>query len=157
HVFFLVPTGRGQSLEPATIREYRDMLDAFYRVHKAARIECKATCAPQFYRLLAEKNEPVHTKGCLAGTHFGFVSSTGTIQPCGFLQIPCGNIREGGFHKAWESSQTLAALRDENALKGKCGRCGFKDVCGGCRARAFEVRGDLVEADPVCWYRTSKE
>ena len=156
HVFFLVPTGRGQDLEPATIREYRDMLDTFYRVYKAARIECKATCAPQFYRLLAEKNEPVRTKGCLAGTHFGFVSSTGIIQPCGFLQIPCGDIREGGFCRAWESSKTLSVLRDTGTLKGKCGGCGFRDDCGGCRARAFEVREDLTETDPICWFRASK-
>lgn len=154
HVFFLVPTGRGQDLEPASIDEYRAMLDSFYRVYKAARIECKATCAPQFYRLLSERNEPVRTKGCLAGTHFGFISSTGIIQPCGFLQTPCGNIREGGFCKAWETSRTLAVLRDENALKGKCGKCSHRDICGGCRARAFEVRSDLMETDPICWFKT---
>ncbi len=153
HVFFLVPTGRGVDLEPAKIKEYQTMLDTFYRVHKAARIECKATCAPQFYRLLAEKGEPVHTKGCLAGTHFGFVSSTGVIQPCGFLQIPCGNIREHGFSAAWESSSTLNLLRDDEAIKGKCGKCDYKSVCGGCRARAFEVRSDLLETDPICWFK----
>ncbi|HNY66305.1 MAG TPA: radical SAM protein [Deltaproteobacteria bacterium] len=153
HVFFLVPTGRGVDLEPATIREYKDMLDSFYTVYKASRIECKATCAPQFYRLLSEKNEPVHTKGCLAGSHFGFVSSTGIIQPCGFLQIPCGDIRDKGFSHAWENSLKLLLLRDEGALKGKCGRCLSKSVCGGCRARAHEVRGDLTETDPICWYR----
>lgn len=153
HVFFLVPTGRGVDLEPATIQEYRGMLDTFYSVYKASRIECKATCAPQFYRLLAEKNDPVHTKGCLAGTHFGFVSSTGIIQPCGFLQIPCGDIRENGFCHAWENSMKLLLLRDEEALKGKCGKCAHKSVCGGCRARAFEVRDDLMETDPICWYK----
>ncbi len=153
HVFFLVPTGRGVDLEPAKVKEYQEMLDTFFLVYKAARIECKATCAPQFYRLLAEKGEPVHTKGCLAGTHFGFVSSTGIIQPCGFLQIPCGDIRKEGFCAAWERSHYLNLLRDTEALKGKCGRCGYKAVCGGCRARAFEVRSDLLETDPVCWYK----
>lgn len=153
HVFFLVPTGRGVDLEPAKIKEYQAMLDTFHRVYQEARIECKATCAPQFYRLLAEKNEPVHTKGCLAGTHFGFVSSTGIIQPCGFLQIPCGDIRKEGFGSAWENSATLAMLRDEHALKGKCGKCRFSTVCGGCRARAYEVRDDLTETDPICWFK----
>lgn len=153
HVFFLVPTGRGVDLEGAEVNEYRAMLDTFYQVFKAARIECKATCAPQFYRLLAEKGEPVHTKGCLAGTHFGFVSSTGIIQPCGFLQIPCGDIRKGGFCASWETSDYLNLLRNEEALKGKCGRCGHKTVCGGCRARAFEIRSDILETDPICWFK----
>jgi AdoMet-dependent heme synthase len=153
HVFFLVPTGRGAELEPATIQEYKGMLDAFYNVYKASHIECKATCAPQFYRLLAEKGDPVNTKGCLAGTGFGFVSSTGIIQPCGFLQVPCGDIRDKGFCSAWENNSNLLFLREESILKGKCGKCLSKAVCGGCRARAYEIRGDLMETDPICWYK----
>lgn len=153
HVFFLVPTGRGVDLEPAAILEYKGMLDAFYQVYKASRIECKATCAPQFYRLLSDKNEPVRTRGCLAGTQFGFVSSTGIIQPCGFLQIPCGDIREKGFCEAWAGNPRLSLLRDEGMLQGKCGSCASKSLCGGCRARAFEVLGDLMKTDPVCWYK----
>lgn len=152
HVFFLVPTGRGHSLEPAKIEEYREMLKGFFYVYKEARIECKATCAPQFYRLLKENKEPITTKGCLAGTGFGFVSSTGIVQPCGFLQIPCGDIREKPFAEIWSTSPTLINLRDESLLKGKCGSCEYKDVCGGCRARAYEVLGDYLEFDPICWY-----
>lgn len=152
HVFFLVPTGRGHDMEPAAVREYRSMLEGFYRVYKSARIECKATCAPQFYRMLAERGDPVHTRGCLAGSGFGFVSSTGVIQPCGFLQIPCGNVRQDGFCAAWESSDTLRLLRDGSKLQGKCGACGHKEVCGGCRARAFEMLGDPAKEDPICWF-----
>ncbi|MRR14156.1 SPASM domain-containing protein [archaeon] len=129
------------------------MLDAFHDVYKASNIECKATCAPQFYRILAEKGEPVHTKGCLAGTHFGFVSSTGIIQPCGFLQTPCGNVREGGFSAAWDESPTLNLIRDVSGLRGKCGKCSYQDFCGGCRARAFETRSDLMQTDPICWFK----
>ncbi len=153
HVFFLVPTGRGQDMEPATVREYRSMLEGFHSVYRAARMECKATCAPQFFRILAEWGDPVHSKGCLAGSEFGFVSSTGVIQPCGFLQIPCGNIREDGFCAAWERSHTLRVLQDESSLKGKCGSCSHRKTCGGCRARAFEMLGDLTEQDPICWFR----
>ncbi len=153
HVFFLVPTGRGHDMEPATVKEYRSMLEDFHRVYQTSRIECKATCAPQFYRILAEHGEPVHTRGCLAGSGFGFVSSTGVLQPCGFLQIPCGNVRGRGICAAWEESDTLHALRDTALLKGKCGTCGYRDVCGGCRARAYEVIGDLMEKDPICWFK----
>lgn len=152
HVFFLVPTGRGENVAPARIREYQDMLDAFYVTSKNAQIECKATCAPQYYRMLLERDGKSPTKGCLAGTGFGFVSATGIVQPCGFLQIPCGDIRKKSLVDIWNRSETLKLLRDEDNLKGKCRTCRFKEVCGGCRARAFEVLGDVMEKDPVCWY-----
>ena len=152
HVFFLVPTGRGEQVMPARVKEYRDMLDAFYATSKASDIECKATCAPQYYRMLAERDGASPTKGCLAGTEFGFVSSIGIVQPCGFLQIPCGDIRKDSLQDIWNSSETFALLRDEGKLKGKCGDCRFTPVCGGCRARAFEVLDDVMQVDPVCWY-----
>ncbi len=101
HVFFLVPTGRGEHVEPAKIRQYREMLEDFHTTSKDAAIECKATCAPQYYRMLAEKEGSSPTKGCLAGTGFGFVSATGTVQPCGFLQIDCGNIRKQPIADIW--------------------------------------------------------
>lgn len=152
HVFFLVPTGRGEQVMPARIMEYRDMLDAFYVTSKASDIECKATCAPQYYRMLAERDGASPTKGCLAGTEFGFVSSSGIVQPCGFLQIPCGDIRKDSLQDIWNTSETFTLLRDGGKLKGKCGDCRFTPMCGGCRARAFEVLDDVMQADPICWY-----
>lgn len=153
HVFFLVPTGRGEALEPAKIQEYKDMLEKFYIVYKDAKIEAKATCAPQFYRLLVEKGERIDTKGCLAGTGFGFISSIGEVQPCGFLQIPCGNIRESSFKEIWKESHILKALRDPDRLEGRCKICTYNNICGGCRARAYEASGDVFGFDPICWYK----
>lgn len=152
HVFFLVPTGRGASIKPALVGEYRDMLEDFRKVSNGSSIECKATCAPQYYRMLLEEEGFSPTKGCLAGTGFGFVSATGEVQPCGFLQVSCGNVRQRPFSEIWVSSPLLLALRDPDMLKGKCGSCRFKEVCGGCRARAFEVLGDALETDPICWF-----
>ncbi|HPR56231.1 MAG TPA: radical SAM protein [Deltaproteobacteria bacterium] len=152
HVFFLVPTGRGENVEPARVRQYREMLENFHAVSKSAGIECKATCAPQYYRMLLEREGSSPTKGCLAGTGFGFVSAVGTVQPCGFLQIDCGSIRKSPLEEIWQGSPLLARLRDMGGLQGKCGRCGYTDICGGCRARAYEVLGDVMETDPICWY-----
>ncbi|MGO9147096.1 MAG: radical SAM protein [Desulfomonilia bacterium] len=152
HVFFLVPTGRGENVEPAKITQYRDMLEDFHTASEISQIECKATCAPQYYRMLAEKEGSSPTKGCLAGTGFGFVSSTGTVQPCGFLQVDCGNIRKESINVIWDQSPLLRQLRDEGRLKGRCGVCKFVAVCGGCRARAYEVHGDAMEVDSICWY-----
>ena len=152
HVFFLVPTGRGENVQPAKVLQYREMLEDFHALSRTAAIECKATCAPQYYRMLVEREGTSPTRGCLAGTGFGFVSSAGTVQPCGFLQIGCGNIRSSSFREIWQGSPALLALRDMANLKGKCSRCGYTAVCGGCRARAYEVLGDVMEVDPVCWY-----
>jgi radical SAM protein with 4Fe4S-binding SPASM domain len=152
HVFFLVPTGRGGNVEPARVRQYRDMLEDFHAVSRRALIECKATCAPQYYRMLLEKDGSSPTKGCLAGTGFGFVSARGTVQPCGFLQVDCGNIRESPLDEIWNGSPFLQTIRDTDRLQGRCGRCRHTSVCGGCRARAYEVLGDAMEFDPVCWY-----
>jgi len=152
HVFFLVPTGRGHDLAPATIQDYRAMLEGFQTLHDQGGIECKATCAPQFYRMLAEAGQPVRTKGCLAGDGFGFVSSIGDVQPCGFLALACGNVKDRAFAEIWRSAPELLRLRHAENLSGACGRCEHQSVCGGCRARAFEVLGDSMATDPVCWF-----
>jgi len=152
HVFFLVPTGRGHDLPPATIQEYRSMLKGFLAVYRQGGIECKATCAPQFYRMLSEAGEPVRTKGCLAGDGFGFVSSIGDVQPCGFLALSCGNVKGRPFEEIWRSSPELLRLRRPESLSGACGRCAYQAVCGGCRARAYEILGDSLATDPICWF-----
>ena len=128
------------------------MLENFYKVYSAAQIECKATCAPQFYRLIKDRGGLANTKGCLAGSGFGFVSSSGFVQPCGFLDVQCGNIRNESFQQIWTESPHLKLLRNPEKLIGKCGSCIYKTVCGGCRARAFEVLGNMMDVDPICWY-----
>jgi AdoMet-dependent heme synthase len=153
HVFFLVPTGRGHEMKPATVLEYKSMLKDFLGVYNSGVIECKATCAPQFYRMMEESGLNPATKGCLAGGSFGFVSSTGDVQPCGFLDIKCGNVKDKPFSEIWLGSDVLVKLRDSELLCGKCGTCNHKRVCGGCRARAYEITGDINAADPVCWFK----
>ncbi|MCX7803825.1 MAG: radical SAM protein [Planctomycetota bacterium] len=92
------------------------------------------------------------TKGCLAGTGVCFISSIGDIFPCGYFPVSCGNVREYPFREIWESSPVFRELRDPDRLKGKCGRCGFRYVCGGCRARAYAIYGDYLAEEPSCAY-----
>ncbi|HSV92911.1 MAG TPA: SPASM domain-containing protein, partial [Desulfobacterales bacterium] len=87
---------------------------------------------------------------CLGGIGFCFVSHVGDVQPCGFLATPCGNVRERSFAEIWRHSEVFTALRDFDRLEGKCGRCEFRRVCGGCRARAFEATGDYLAEEPLC-------
>jgi radical SAM protein with 4Fe4S-binding SPASM domain len=153
HVFFLVPTGRGHEMELATMLEYKSMLTDFLDVYISGSTECKATCAPQFYRMMSESGYKPVTKGCLAGDGFGFVSSTGDIQPCGFLDIKCGNVKKKRFSEIWHSSDVLVNLRNTDLLDGKCGTCNHKNICGGCRARAYEITGNINSTDPICWFK----
>jgi radical SAM protein len=82
-----------------------------------------------------------------------FVSHRGDIQPSGFLNLVGGNIRSQTLAEIYRTSKTFVELRDYTALKGKCGVCEFKSICGGSRARAFAVSGDPMRSDPYCIYQ----
>ncbi|MEM1766534.1 MAG: radical SAM protein [Candidatus Bathyarchaeia archaeon] len=88
--------------------------------------------------------------GCGAGRLYCSISPEGEVQPCVFLPIKVGNLREEKFSEVWLNSEVFNILRDRENLKGACGRCRYKHVCGGCRARAYAYRGDLLASDPGC-------
>jgi radical SAM protein with 4Fe4S-binding SPASM domain len=92
------------------------------------------------------------TKGCLAGTGVCFISHQGEVYPCGYLPVLAGDLRHHSFAEIWENSAVFQQLRDPENLKGKCGRCEFRDICMGCRARAFAATGDYLDEEPFCIY-----
>jgi heme b synthase len=167
HIFLLVPTGRAQDMvsQELNAKEYEDTLHWFYQQHDKTTIQLKATCAPQYYRILRQeahrKGKKVKretygldavTRGCLAGTSYCFISHEGIIQPCGYLEVNSGNLRESTFSDIWMNSSVFADLRDVSKYKGKCGRCEYITVCGGCRARAYALSGDYLSEEPLCVY-----
>ena len=167
HIFLLVPTGRGKYIVDTEISaaEYEETLDWFYDQRDKTPLDLKATCAPHYYRILRQRAKKdgktvsfkTHgldavTRGCLGGIGFCFVSHRGDVQPCGFLSTNCGNVRQRSFADIWRNSEIFKALRDYDQLKGKCGPCEFKRVCGGCRARAYEATGDFLAEEPLCNY-----
>jgi len=93
------------------------------------------------------------TKGCLAGTGVCFISNVGEVFPCGYLPVKAGDLRVQSFADVWENSEVFDALRDTGNLKGKCGICEFRNVCMGCRARAFAATGDMMDEEPFCVYQ----
>jgi heme b synthase len=105
-----------------------------------------------------EGGEPLHamTRGCLGGSAFCFISHRGQVQPCGYLELDCGRVSERGFAEIWNESPIFQDLRDLGRYKGKCGRCEFIRVCGGCRARAYETTGDYLAEEPFCIYEPGK-
>jgi heme b synthase len=164
HIFLLVPTGRGRKLarEGVTPGEYEQTLSWFAEQDGTVPIQLKATCAPQYYRIIHQHGKTkarekqgadLHsfTRGCLGGISFCFVSHRGDAQPCGYLEVVAGNIRERSFQGIWE--EVFQRLRDVSNLTGKCGRCEYRVVCGGCRARAYSLHDDYLAEEPLCPYQ----
>ncbi len=171
HIFLLVPMGRGKDLAEQGIdaEQYEQTLHWFYEQRDRTPLQLKATCAPHYYRILrqrarAEQREvnfdtfglDAMTRGCLGGVGFAFISHTGQVQPCGYLELDCGNIREKSFRDIWDHSSVFQNLRDFGSYRGKCGNCEYVKVCGGCRARAYEKTGDYLAEEPLCLYRPKK-
>src|SRR4029077_3761562 len=92
------------------------------------------------------------------GKGFMFVSHTGEVQPSGFLPLSAGNVRSASVGDIYRKSELFLALRKTDNLRGKCGDCEFREICGGSRARAYALSGDAFGPDPSCAYvpRTTK-
>jgi heme b synthase len=167
HIFLLVPTGRGKDLagQAITAADYEETLMWFHQESMNCEIQLKATCAPHYFRIMhqnkSKEAEPKKkagghfqeaTRGCLGGISFCFISHVGQVQPCGYLELDCGNVKKKSFANVWENSEVFRNLRDYSKYGGKCGRCEFIKVCGGCRARAYEKTGDYLAEEPLCLY-----
>lgn len=150
HLFVLVPMGRGWALEGITPQQYEELLRWFLKASQSTSMETKATCAPCYYRLLAEEGMGERGRGCLAGWGFCFISHRGVVQPCGYLELPCGDVRRQPLERIWQDSEVFRSLRDLASYRGRCGSCAYLEVCGGCRARAYYEGGDLLGEDPLC-------
>lgn len=159
HIFFLVPTGRAVSIEEESLRaeEYEEVLTRIMRKQQTVDIELKPTCAPQFTRIAKQMGiETRFSRGCLAGTSYCIISPKGQVQPCAYLNIPLGDVRETPFDEIWRTNTVLNELRTLD-YKGGCGDCGYKKICGGCRARAsYYHEGDYMAEEPWCLYHGRK-
>lgn len=155
HFFFLVPTGRAVNLEEESLRaeQYEKVLTRILEKQKQVDIELKPTCAPQFMRIAKQLGMNLRfQRGCLAGTHYCIISPKGDVQPCAYLNIPVGNVRELPFSEIWKSSPVFNKLRTLE-YEGGCGHCRYKKVCGGCRARAYFYHdGNYMAEEPWCLY-----
>jgi radical SAM protein with 4Fe4S-binding SPASM domain len=82
-----------------------------------------------------------------------FISHTGDVQPSGFLNLVGGNIRTKSLTDIYRNSPVFLRVRDYSLIKGKCGVCEFKNICGGSRSRAYAITGDAMRSDPYCVYQ----
>ncbi|UCD58402.1 MAG: radical SAM protein [Candidatus Hydrogenedentota bacterium] len=172
HIFMLVPVGCGQSLAETDMlspEQYEKKLLEICTLDGRGEIQMKVTCGPHYERVV--RQEGLHTartkaggtvpgrsghggasKGCLAGLGVLFVGHQGDVFPCGYLPVKCGNVLDQKLSDIWYKSEDLARMRDTGALEGKCGLCGYKQVCGGCRGRAYAASDNYMAEEPFCAY-----
>ena len=169
HMFMLVPVGCGMEISAEnqlSAEEYEGILNWLYSKASEGKIHIKATCAPHYYRIMRQRAKQERTKlafdgwgmeavtrGCLAGSAVCFVSHKGEVFPCGYLPVIAGNVLSQPFSEIWERSAVFEQLRDTDKLSGRCGVCEYKNVCGGCRARAFGETQDYLGQEPYCTYQ----
>lgn len=169
HPFLLVPVGRGENMRENEItpNQYEDVLNWIFEKKKEngdkgeSKVLFHPTCAPMFNRIILQNNydkelkRPL-SKGCLGGKSFYFISHTGKMQICGFMEKEAGDLREDNYNfvKIWEQSELFNEIRNYKLYKGKCGKCKYILNCGGCRARAYSLKDDYLEEEPMCLYKT---
>jgi AdoMet-dependent heme synthase len=171
-LFFPVPTGRARQIEPRSPQEYEEMIRQILIRYRDSDIHIRPTCAPQFRRIADDAGitTPAWGRGCIAGISYCRIYANGDVTPCPYLPVSAGNVRTQSFADIWHNSPLFAALRDPGTLTGKCGRCRYKTICGGCRARAYRgadvfstgwcdglarpqnLAGDICGEDPWCPY-----
>ncbi|MEW5759769.1 MAG: radical SAM protein [Candidatus Thermoplasmatota archaeon] len=150
HIFMLVPVGSCMNFNNLISgEEYEKIL--LWLLNKSGEIELRATCTPHYNRVAIQNGKKPVGRGCLAGKDICFVSYNGFVQPCGYLPVFAGNVKEMKLKDIWNNSKVFEELR-KRELKGKCGLCEYKKFCGGCRARAYAITGDYLEEEKSCIY-----
>lgn len=160
NVFFLVCTGRGRSLSDITPQRYEQVLEQLIDAQaRTADLIIRARCAPHFKRIAHQRNPDSmlnriggrDADGCIAGTHYCRITSDGGVTACPYIPLEEGNIRQRPFGEIWDHASGFQHLRAPT-LGGTCGVCEYRELCGGCRARALAHSGELMDADPWCAY-----
>jgi AdoMet-dependent heme synthase len=170
NLYFLVPTGRGQFVSDISPSQYDDVLASLYRIQRkyAGRMLVNAKCAPHYIKTVLEHGQtdpiaadaapgpaPIRTYsggagGCPAGTHYMGIRPNGDVTPCPYLPVFAGTLRSASLADLWTSSQLFTDIRRRTSLGGRCGECEMNAHCGGCRARAYGMTGDMMSEDPLC-------
>ena len=188
-VFFLVPTGRGQSIDLISAEEFEAVFQKLHKTSQRVVFDIKSTEAQHYRRFLLQRRtemrrrsqDPASTfqrfpqyadvpmgmetpdgigrapRGINDGKGFVFISHMGEVFPSGFLPVSGGNVRKQSLREIYCNSPLFRSLRDSKNLKGKCGRCEFREICGGSRARTYALTGDMFAEEPCCVYEPKRQ
>ncbi|MHC4566997.1 MAG: radical SAM protein, partial [Planctomycetota bacterium] len=174
HIFMLVPVGCGQSLADTDMlspEQYEQKMVDICKLDSLGELQMKVTCGPHYERVIRQQGlyksriKAGHgggsvpggghggaSRGCLAGLGVLFVGHQGDVFPCGYLPVNCGNVLRDRLSDIWYKSRDLARMREGSELEGKCGVCGYRQICGGCRGRAYASGGNYMAEEPFCAY-----
>jgi len=159
-LYELVPTGRGEVDMELSIRESQALIELIADKQRTNKAIIEPTCFPQYWAHLVGNNGKMlrgirlaekFFKGCVAGSGLCYIKPDGEVWPCPFVPISGGNVRQMTLPQIWYDSDLFNSLRNRDNLKGKCGSCTYRGVCGGCRGRAYAHLGDYLEEDPFCF------
>ncbi|MCB9708448.1 MAG: TIGR04053 family radical SAM/SPASM domain-containing protein [Myxococcales bacterium] len=164
-VFCLVPTGRAEGQIMFDRAQMEEALNRLAAIAEDAPFDIKTTEAQHYRRVLLQRKHRRKIigaggigrvpRGINDGKGVVFVSHIGDVYPSGFLPIACGNVRKERLSDIYREHAIFKTLRDTDKLGGKCGVCEFRHVCGGSRARAYAVTGDMMAEEPTCAYTPS--
>jgi AdoMet-dependent heme synthase len=174
NIYFLVPVGGSRQIEPLLPEELDDVFEKIFRLSQRVPFPIRTFEAPQYRMFVLQKTVAERQRSiddyfdadregvrigddtghqAVAVNNYLFISHTGEVTISPFMPLTAGNVRYQPLSTVYRYGELFAAVRDEVNLKGKCGRCEFRTVCGGSRARAFAVTGDLFASDPLCSYQ----
>jgi radical SAM protein with 4Fe4S-binding SPASM domain len=174
HIFMLVPVGCGQALADTDMlspEQYEQKMVDICELDGRGELQMKVTCGPHYERVIRQQGlykvrakasggrgsvpgggHGRASRGCLAGLGVLFVGHQGDVFPCGYLPVNCGNVLADTLSDIWYKNRDLARMREGNELEGKCGVCGYRQICGGCRGRAYAAAGNYMAEEPFCAY-----
>lgn len=161
NLYFLVRTGRGKTVMDITPAQYETMLSTLFELQAKYRgkMLVAAKCAPHYKRVIYEQQSDspflqAYPSGtCPCGIYYCRITPEGDLTPCPYMPVSVGNLKTESFATLWNQSKVFEELRDRKLLEGKCGVCEFRDVCGGCRARAYAATDNYLAEDPSCDYQ----
>ena len=161
NLYFLVRTGRGKTVMDITPAQYEAMFSTLFELQAKYRNKMliAAKCAPHYKRVIYERQSDspflqAYPSGtCPCGIYYCRITPEGDLTPCPYMPVSVGNLKNESFATLWNESRVFQQLRDRKLLEGKCGACEFRDVCGGCRARAYAINGSYLSEDPSCEYQ----
>jgi radical SAM protein with 4Fe4S-binding SPASM domain len=168
-MYQLVPIGRGRGISKAALDlgANERLIRFMARAQQVTKAIMEPVAGPQYWPFLLQRNgiksgplmrlaETVF-HGCSAGRGFVYIKPNGEVWPCPFIEVSCGNVRETPFSVIWERSPIFEDLRArEDRLKGRCGKCQYRRLCGGCRGRAWATTGDYLAEDPSCFIHDAR-
>lgn len=165
NVFFFVPASSEQAAEVASAEETEKVFAKLYAASSQVHFHIKTTEGPHYQRYILQQrvresrgrlteSDVLQSapKGVNDGRGFVFINYRGEVYPSRFLPVSAGNVTKQSLSDVYSDSELFVSLRDSSRLKGKCGRCPVRVVCGGSRARAYAMTGDLFAPEPCCTF-----